>query len=363
MPDTGRGPLLISYYVTEERTAHADGATFLVDRVQRLDPLNRLFALSGYTSPHLGAAFVVVDMIERDVLARVTPALAKDASAPVVDDATRRSQPPWASPLEKRAGDVLRAEYPVYGSAELDAVVTLLTRREALYERFATSLALSNVEMLPPVHLVERAPLDALEGRALASELREWADINDQLDEKASRRAFGALVDVMARRIDRHEVQHQIDFRRGALGIPADVRALLGIPDTLELSPGDDAVRVRDELSAELAALASAGPLGGTCLVLATGSFFDRDDWSTPYAYSGAVLLWAVARELGVGEASPYHDGTIDRAAGAELFAGVAAHRGAEIAQAAARAYARVFGTPVADVTMDPWVASPPWSR
>jgi hypothetical protein len=149
----------------------------------------------------------------------------------------------------------------------------------------------------------------------------------------------------------------------GTLGVPADMRAILGIPDTLELSPGDDAARVRDELSAELAAIASAGPLGATYLVLATGSLFDRDDWSTPYAYSGAVLLWAVARELGAGDALPYHDGAIDRAAGAALFANVAGHPGPEIAGAAARAYTRVFGAPLPDVTLDPWVVSRPWTR
>jgi hypothetical protein len=364
MPDTGRGPLLVSYYAPKACTARARGHDVAIVRVQRLDSLNRVFAMAGYTSPRLGVALVALDMIERDAIGLMAPALSEGATAPLVDVETRRHEPPWARPLEQRAAEVMRSEAAAaYSSAELSALLRLLAERRALYARWSETIAPAAGRLLPLMHLVERDPLDALQGMAAPSELRAWVDVNDKLDEAPARRAFGALLDVMARRIDRHELQHQIDFRGGLLGVPAEVRTIFGMPDTLDVSPGDNAARVRDELSAELAVLASGGAVAGTYFVLGTQPFFDRDLWVTPYAHVGAILLFAVARELGADARLPYRGGALDREAGAELFQLTVGRPNRELAGAAGRAYARIFGTDLPEVELGPCVESPAWLR
>jgi hypothetical protein len=354
-------PMLMSYYVARERTAKIEGAEVRLLRVQRLDELDKSLPVLGYTSPRLGAGLVTLDTIERDLVQVVMPALREDGLARLVDQASRDDGAPWAADVERSAGQALRRDYASYRSSDLDAVTALLARREDLYWELTGAIARTGASLARPRRLVSRDPLEALEGFVPLSSLRAWREVNASLDEAPMRDAFGVVLDRIADRIERHELQHQIDFRAGLVTLPADLAALIGVADPI-VAPGGAAARCRDELSAELAAIATDPELAATMLTLSLGAVFDRGQWSTPYAYAGSVLLAAVAKELGVGPDDPRPIG-LDRGRVTPLFVAVVSRPGKDIADAASQAYAHLFATSLPPLALGPWTTSPVWRR
>lgn len=354
-------PMLMSYYVAREHTAKIEGSEVRLLRVQRLDELDKSLPVLGYTSPRLGAGLVTLDTIERDLVQVVMPALREGGVARLVDEASREDGAPWAQDVERSAGQALRRDYASYRSPDLDRVTALLARREDLYWEFTGALARTGATLVRPRRLVSPDPLEALEGFVPVSSLREWREVNESLDEARMRDAFGVVLDRVADRIERHELQHQIDFRAGLVTLPADLGALLGVVDPI-VAPGRAAARCRDELSAELAAIATDPDLAATMLTLSLGAVFDRRQWSTPYAYAGSVLLAAVGNELGIASDDPRPVG-LDRGRLSPLFVAVVARPGKDIADAASRAYSHLFAISLPALALGPWSTSPVWRR
>jgi hypothetical protein len=81
----------------------------------------------------------------------------------------------------------------------------------------------------------------------------------------------------------------------------------------------------------------------------------------TPYAYESAVILTALASELGAPEPALVRYGSFDRAAAKDVFLALSAHTGAEIAGAASHAYARLFGSPLPAYELGPSRTSRIW--
>jgi hypothetical protein len=354
-------PILTTYYVAQERSARVDQSEIRLLRVQRLDSLNRSLAVLGYTSPRLGAALVTLDRLERDFVLVVAPALREEGAAPLVDADARDSRAPWVGELERAAGATLRRDAQTYRSADVDHLVALLARREALFWELANLLARSKVAVVPPAHLVVEDRLEALEGIASRSALRQWRDLNEELDGGPMRRAFGRVLGLLADHVERHELQHQIDYRRGLLAVPAELRAVFGLGDTADVNPTGNAAQCRDELSADLAAIALGPDLASTELTLVSGAVFNSNSWMTPHAYAAAVLLPAVAKELGGPEGNLFRSGGFDRTRAKDLFVSIAAHSGADIAQAASRAYTRMFGSTLPAYELGPWTRARAW--
>jgi hypothetical protein len=301
-------PVLTSYYVGRERTGTFAGSSARLLWVERLDDLNKSLAVLGYTSPRLGAGLVTLDRIEQDVVQFVAPALG-EGSARLVDRETRETEQPWIAELERAAGQALRRDYERYRTPSQDALVALIGRREG--------------------------------GDAV-------------------RVAFRDMLSRVAERVERHELQHQIDFRAGLVVTPGELLSVLGIGES-EAATDGLAARCRDELSAGLADVATDPDLASTELTLWMPSLFDRTRWSTPYAYAAAVLLTSVARELGVGGDGAGTSRRLERPRAKEIFVAVVAQGGDAIARAASRAYERLYGRSLVPVTLGPWSVSRAW--
>jgi hypothetical protein len=361
--DSATGPLIVAYYVARSATVSAEGASILVLRVQRLDTLNRSLALLGYTSPRMGAAVVTLDTLEEEAISLLLPALEPGTVAHVVDRETEASAPDWAEAIEKRAGEELRAEVPADRRAVLADVADLLARRTAVLATLQVVAQYAGGSIITPTRLVETDRLDGLDGRVARSVLAEWRDVNAGLAEPRAQAAVGAFVEGLATIVDRHEVQHQIDFRAGIVPVPAVMDDTLGIEGASGLDPSPLEARCRDELSAELAAMAQTPELASTAFMIATIPLFDRHDWGSPYSYVAAAILTALGRELGGTEATYAGRGAFLRESAASAFLAITAKSGPEIAILAGRAYARLFGHELARVRAGAWQDSPRWSR
>jgi hypothetical protein len=366
MQDPGAGMLLISYYIDRETTVRAEGAPFRLVRVQRLDSWNRAPALVGYTRAELNTALVLLDMVERQLVDIVIPALAPGGAAELVDAASMELDPSWPHGLEERAREIFRSDLRTSRFSDPAAMlrlVAVLSRRQQLFRIFGAA-ALGDVALRPPARLVTHANVDALEGKVPRSQIREWREIEEELDGAPMRRAFTELREPFARVVDRHEAQHQIDFRRGLIPVPLALRELLGVEETADLPPTSPAVRCRDELSAVLASIAGAPEMSRTVLTIALEPVFNRMLWSTPHAFAAAVILDGLARELGEVSSEPMAaKGGFDRKPAAALYLAVVRHPEDQIVAAARALWERLFEARFPAPEIDPWKVSKEWER
>jgi hypothetical protein len=214
------------------------------------------------------------------------------------------------------------------------------------------------------VRVVSRSDMSVLEGRVPGSELRAWQDINDELDSEPMREAFDELLERYSEQVDRHEIQHQIDFRRGLVVVPAPLREILRMPDTMDVEPWSPAARSREELSAELASIGTTEKGATTALVLSQEPLFDRSMWGTPHAFGAAVILTSLATELGIDAGGPlFAHGQFDRRRAKELLFSIAEQPKDAIAAAARSAYQRLFGVLPPRLEFDPWKVAPAWRK
>jgi hypothetical protein len=177
--------------------------------------------------------------------------------------------------------------------------------------------------------------------------------------------AFDRVRDRYVASVERHEVQHRIDYRRGLIPVPAILAERLDVENPLDAAQTSLAGRARDELSAYLAAIAQAPDSPLLDLVLLSRFLFDEDNLGGPYCYAALAAYEGIAGELGIEpgvcEGESEGDTAIDRARVAELFRRVTARPPAELRAAAARFYSRCFGQPVPEVHRSEQIVRAPW--
>jgi hypothetical protein len=167
-----------------------------------------------------------------------------------------------------------------------------------------------------------------------------------------------------AEHVDRHEVQHQIDFRRGLVVVPAPLREMLGMPETMDVEPWSAAARCREELSADLASIATTEKGALTALVLSQQPLFDRSMWGTPHAFGAATILASLAAELDIAPGPPLLvRGQFDRRRARELLLSVAERPRDALAAAARGAYQTLFGVLPPHLDFDAWKVAPAWRK
>ena len=357
------GIFLTSSYIAKERAVKAEGTSIRLLQAQRLDSLNLALAVVGYTRPQLGAAVVTLDMLEREIVAIIAPALVAGGRARIVDPKTEETDD-WVEPFERRAAELLRGDYASVRTPAIDRLIDLLARRDRLFWQFRRATAFSNVAVYRPVRVVSRGDTSALDGRVPGSELRAWQAINDELDSALMREAFDELLERYSEPIERHEVQHQIDFRRGLVVVPAPLRDILGMPETMDVEPWSAAARCREELSADLASIATTEKGALTALVLSQEPLFDRSTWGTPHAFGAAVIMTAMAVELGIPTGEPlFTRGHFDRRRAKELLFAVAERPRDAISAAARGAYQTLFGVVPPPLDFDSWKVARAWRK
>lgn len=364
-----RSPLLYAFYKEREDEAEAPGyAKERVVFLWRLDRLNLSKAALGYTHREADAALVLYDQIEEELIVRVLPGLAEGEKVELVDDDSRDSNKAWQSDIESRSARMVRESFAAAADrAELVELGTLLARRRAILRKWKVELATQNATLNEPRRLVPEADyLTELRLRVPTESRHEWESIHDRLTSRRVLATFEALRDRFAEDVARHEAQHRFDGQRTAscetdkpcdsLVIPDAVRRRVGPEAGVKVPLGSMPSRVRSETSAYLAEMTRPGGMPKMTLLGLLPTVLDRRAWGDVYCNTTLVLLDVLAEELKLGtgdESMPLVvRGAVQRGAVSSLVVLLFDKPDAELAAAAGRAWARLFGAPLPSVTM-----------
>lgn len=291
-------PLLMSYYIEREVTFEVESARVPAIHLWRLDRLRLKLPFLGFTRPRTPYALVVLDAVETDLVTIIGPSLKGGEPFELVDDRGAADQEPWMKPIEKRAGELLRLELQTEAKRpEFLRLADLLAERRALVRKWVALLpGLGLVLRVPERYLPEANYEEDLAHRVPRRELDEWERIHGELRSRAMLDAFLGLRRRFTGSVERHEVQHRIDYTAGLVPVPAVLAELLGVKNPLGAVFGSLPARARDELSAHLAQMADGGTPLLDILLLSRSLFRERFD---AYSYAAWATLLGVGRELG----------------------------------------------------------------
>jgi hypothetical protein len=305
-------------------------------RLRRLDTLNYQHGALGFARPDLKEALVLMDQVEDESMTFLLPALVDGASLALGD-----------AELGREAAVVLRRELAARLGSRWPAAQRagrLYSQREALIDRIEQHLAGMRYAMARPIKLyLPEGWLAELEELVPSRFLAELDDLDEGLADDETWQAFGALASVLAGAVERHEVQHRLDFADGGRLMPAALAARVGPERTLD-QENRFAVRARDELSAYLAQLAWDPGLAGTSLVLQARLLLDDGLAGGAETSAALVIFTGLAEELGLPAAELVVRRRIDDAQVSALVRALLARPGDEVTAAAARLWARLFG-------------------
>jgi hypothetical protein len=305
--DDRRLPIAFSFYVQREQS-FVVGDPALSERVVwvwRLDGLNLRKPYLGYTRPAMGAAIVSLDEVETQLVQYVLPALAPGEPVELLDEASLDGSQAWQTTLQARAGEAVRAEVGRGADQATLEVGKLLAQRRKLIRSWRKDLAALGHRLVVPERLIPEADyVHDLAGRLGRGELADWENLHDELVEDDRLRAFERIRDGFALSVQRHELQHRLDFRLELLPLPATVRELLGVRNELALGPTTLPIRVRDEHAAYLASLASTS-YPHTDIIVMSRFLFDKSQWGDAYSYTALALFLDLATHLDVAPKEP----------------------------------------------------------
>jgi hypothetical protein len=314
----------------------------------RLDTLRVRFGALGYTRPRTPAALVLLDQIESDLVRTVLPALAPDEPAELFDDETREQGLPWVAALERTAGAAVRTHFAALrNDPHVVEVGRLLAKRRALVRRWRETLADGRHRLRVPERLIPEADYSYdLNLRVANSELYAWDELHGDLMSKRNYAAFLQLREPYVLGIERHEVEHRLDYARGFRPVPALLCHILGIEDALDAPPGSMQERVSAEFSAYLAQLVEAPDSPLLELIVLSTHLLDARTGGGVYWYASLGVLEAVASELGM-DPEQIVGRRVEREHIASLLTQLISREPQAIRAASARAYEQAFGEPV----------------
>ncbi len=365
--DAGRlVPFTMSFYVERDVAVMSGSATVRVVHLWRIDPVNLTPAFLGYTQAPTPAALVLLDRVESDLVCYVLPALPGGEPLELVDRATRDTGAAWVDELEAGGGQLVRRYAAALPPAELvgvDEVGRLLARRRALVRRWQRTLAALDRELVVPERLIPEAEYSReLLRRVPRQELYEWDALHRELRRRERLAAFLRLRDLYALNVQRHEVEHRLDYARGLVPVPARLAAALGLDNPLDAPEGGLAARARQELRAYLAEIVAAPHSPVLGLVLLGRHLFAAGTRDGAYGHAARALFTGLAEQLGVEAASVGGD-RVRQEDVARLFLAVLARDDAALRRALERLQLDTFGEPVPAVTVTADVRNRPWRR
>ncbi len=343
-------PQLFTFYIEREREIEIDGQRSRSVHVWRLDELGNRQGYSGYTRPHTPAALVLLDQVEADLIGDVLPALPSGERMELVESSVRAQGAPWVKRLESMAARVLRRHFSLLGSVngvEVRQVSALLAERRRLIHEWQYTLAAQGAHLRVPRRLIPEGDyLEALELRIARKQLRRWEELHEQLLAPQNLKAFLDLRDNYVQGVERHEVQHRLDYRQGLFEVPEPLARRLGLSNRLDAPPHSLAGRARDEMSAFLAAVAQAEPTPLLELALLSRYLFNAADTGTAYFFAALGVFEALAGELQL--ALPTLQAPVLRRIHlAELVTRVLDATPDQLREAAQAAYQREYGMPL----------------
>ncbi len=317
--------------------------------LRRLDRLNFEQAAAGFVRPNLREALVLLDQTEDELVHLILPALA--AGGVVLLSGREDAQYPGRAALEQLAGETLRREWSAALGPEAAGAARLgerLVRREAILDGVSESLRARGLVFARPTGL--RMPdgwFDDLAQAVLRDTLDQLKDLDVELCSEAAAASFSAARALLAATIEIHEVEHRLDYAVHGRRMPAELEAIVG-PVLFEGRERGGAAAARDEMSAYLAQLARTPSLVGTNLVLMSRFLQNRDFWGGAECHAALVIFSGLARELSLPDEKLIVQHFVDRAAAARTLSALLARPPAQVAAAAARLWAHLYGEPLA---------------
>jgi hypothetical protein len=350
--EAGVLPIPMSYYV--QREVQVTDGTNVVRALWlwRLDDLSLRQGLLGFTRPNTPAALILLDQLETDLVHYILPGAAIDGLVELVDEPTREKGEPWAIEIEASATELVRGYYRGLGAplgVEAAHIGSLLSRRRSLVRKWQAALRGQGFEFRIPDDFLPKADYSAqLELRIARNELEEWDELHAELRERAM--AFEALRDRFARGIERHEIQHRLDYARGLIAVPPFLCRLLGLDSPIAENPTSVAARARDEASAYLAELARADDSPVLETILLAHFMLDREVAGSPYTYAALQVYASLGVALGLDLDDFLGTHGVSRSGFSRLALAIWAHSPAELKAAAAQGFETDYGAKLADV-------------
>lgn len=347
---TGARAALLGFYVEREVWMKSGDQTHRVVHLWRLDRLNLVQGYTGYTRPSMPAATVLLDQVESDLVRYVLPALPDAEPMSLVDEATELEADArggdWVRSVNTRAGELLRGYFAATQEGRDPAVRRvgeLLARRRALVQSWRKDLAGLGHVLRIPERLVPEADYSAdLSLRVPRAQLGEWDALHAELLEPGPRAAFLRLRNFYVASVERHEVQHRLDFARGLIPIPELLCKQLGVEDPLDAPEGSLRARAREELSAYLASIIASTHSPVLELVLLSRHVFVGRGGT--YWHAALATFRGLALELGLDPDALIGRGVIRPERFAKLWGAVLDRPPAELRGAAARLYQKAYG-------------------
>ena len=348
--------LVIIYAFTVESVSLfiGAGATIRALDLRRLDHLNWTQSLLGFTRPHLREALVLLDQVDEQLVTYVLPGLGKGARIELFDPDDASVTPRERDAVEIRAGELVRAEYggaPGLDEGRAERLGRLLTRRRELFESFEKRVSARGLTLRTPRLLRLDKDYDAaLAGAVPQGELDELRRLDDEVGERGFLDTYARLRDVLVDSVERHEVQHRIDYgRRDPLPTPAPLLALVG-----PAGEGEShrfAAQTRDELSAYLGELSRDERTTKVNLTMISRFLFKKQMQGMAESYSAVVIFEGLAGELGIANGvGLVTRGNIQRSQAAEIYLALTALPPEALRAAAGRLWAKLFEGPLPEL-------------
>lgn len=352
-----RQRVLASTYAIEQRRHYRSGERRITALdLDRIDTLSFDRTLLGYTRPDVRVALVLTARVDRFLVQRVLPSIHSTDESVIVRGYEHETDVAWITGFEEQVHLDLRREAATLASERdvLDLADAIVRRRIALDALDHELASGGGAVREPDAYAYDVAALSRAAGRASSYTLRDVRAAQRDLESPRLRAAWDALRTASLDSIARHEVQHRIDFEEDL--------AALHVPDALARYVGrtehEDAVnelaeRSNAELSAYTAQVARDPERVRTVLVHVIQFAMSRHDWGRPECYAALVLFEALADALQIAHEELVVDRTIRRERLAQIYAAVRERPSAEIADGAARAWATLYGAPLAPLALE----------
>lgn len=348
----GARVLMSTYTVENVSFYESDGARVRVLTLTRLDRLSFGRSVLGYTREQVSDALVLQERIETHLVDFVLPSLGEDARMPLVDpESTRGAE--WVERVEAAAGSDARRTARAIAGAEGERLGEVLQRRRRLLDLWAERYAETLVVARPRGFDFDVERYRAIEARLPRSEWRELERIADDLEDAELRRAYRRLEEAFLASVQRHEVQHRLDFASGTMAHPSPLLDDLGGVTHDDGTRNERAWKRRTELSAYLSELARAPSLVHINLALFARHLFHRRGWGTAESSSILLIFEGLARQLAIEHEPLVVRRRVNRQGLAQLYLALREREAQGLSEAASAVWTELFGASLPDLRLE----------
>ena len=344
--------LLATYTVEGVRFYRSGETRERALRIRRLDHLNHASGLLGYTRPGTAHGLVLVDRVEHHLVRSVLPALEHDAEMPLTDVDSRGEF--WATQAQMLAARSAREELSELVGEHADRLGRLFATRERVLSSWRERLE-GRVHIRQPGGFdFEISAFEPIRGRVPSDEWRELANAHEESRDDSLREAYRAVEEVFLQSVERHEVQHRLDYGAGRLeAIPPELEVLTGPLLDADGHKNMLAQRSVAELSAYLSELVRGPDIVRTNLALFAGHALNPRSAGTRECNAALVVLTGLSAELELPVAELVVRRRIDRSAVSAALVALHGRPPAELVAAASRLWARLFGEPLPELALE----------